>query len=60
MNADGKENWPELVALTSIFPVELPESNPSLYQGFWRPNWCFDTSRSGSVRLVTSGFVFES
>jgi hypothetical protein len=28
VDEDAKENWPELVALTSIFSVELPGIEP--------------------------------
>jgi hypothetical protein len=46
--------------LTSTFIVELPESNPPLYQGFCVVTCRFVRSRSRSVPLVTCGFIFGS
>ncbi len=43
MDLDAKENLPELVALTSIFSVELPP-NPS--------SWCSGGSRGGGEQFL--------
>jgi hypothetical protein len=53
----GNENWPELVALTSIFSVELPGIERELLPGEMLSAL---PSRSGSVQFVTCGFVLES
>jgi hypothetical protein len=44
-DVDAQENWPELAALTSFLRWSCRESNPLLYQGFWRLN-------RDSLRLV--------
>ena len=50
----GNENWPELVALISIFPVELPGIEPADLPGNMRPDL---PVRSVSLRFSTCHYL---
>jgi hypothetical protein len=50
----GNENWPELVALTSLFSVELPGIEPAAPPGLLASEQQF---RSASLRFVPAGYL---
>jgi hypothetical protein len=53
----GKENWPELSALTSVFMVELPGIEPGGKRALTRGDADLATRNNAKVRETTCGYA---